>query len=89
VHFVVQDTGVGIPEDKLPQLWSGFTQMADPVRRGVEGLGLGLSLVQYIISAHNGQVYAKSQEGIGSVFGFQIPQDLTDSQGRLGPGRGT
>jgi K+-sensing histidine kinase KdpD len=89
VHFVVQDTGVGIPEDKLPQLWSGFAQMADPVLRGVEGLGLGLALVQYIVSAHNGHVYAKSQEGMGSVFGFQIPQDLADSQKPPVSDRGT
>jgi hypothetical protein len=47
--------------------------MADPLRRGLEGLGLGLGLVKYIVAAHGGQVWADSWEGKGSVFGFQIP----------------
>jgi signal transduction histidine kinase len=73
LHFEVQDTGAGVPADKLPSLWEGFTQMADPLRRGVEGLGLGLALVQYVVNAHGGQVFAHSQQGVGSTFGFEIP----------------
>lgn len=74
-HFEVLDTGVGVPPDKLPGLWEGFAQMADPVRRGVEGLGLGLALVRYVVGAHGGQVHAESQENVGSVFGFRVPLD--------------
>ncbi len=73
VRFEVQDTGVGVPSDKLPTLWEDFTQMADPLRRGVEGLGLGLALVKYIVNAHGGDVWAQSEEGVGSTFGFHIP----------------
>jgi signal transduction histidine kinase len=73
LRFEVEDTGKGVPADKLPDLWEGFTQMADPLRRGVEGLGLGLALVKYVVNAHGGQVWADSQEGAGSTFGFQIP----------------
>jgi len=69
----VSDTGVGIPQEKLPELWKEFTQLADPLRRGVEGLGLGLPLVRYVVRAHGGQVWARSQPGQGSVFGFRIP----------------
>jgi signal transduction histidine kinase len=69
----VQDTGIGIPADRLPGLWEGFAQMADPLRRGMEGLGLGLALVKHIVGAHGGKVYARSQEGIGSTFGFSLP----------------
>jgi PAS domain S-box-containing protein len=69
----VTDTGVGIPPEKLPELWQEFTQLADPLRRGVEGLGLGLPLVQYVVKAHGGQVWARSQPGQGSVFGFNLP----------------
>jgi signal transduction histidine kinase len=69
----VTDTGVGISPEKLPELWQEFTQLADPLRRGVEGLGLGLPLVQYVVKAHGGQVWARSQPGQGSVFGFNLP----------------
>jgi signal transduction histidine kinase len=69
----VSDTGMGIPPEKLPELWKEFTQLADPLRRGVEGLGLGLPLVRYVVRAHGGQVWARSQPGQGSVFGFRIP----------------
>jgi signal transduction histidine kinase len=73
LRFQVKDTGVGVPPDKLPGLWEGFAQMADPLRRGVEGLGLGLALVKYIVTAHRGRVWAESREGAGSTFGFEIP----------------
>ena len=73
VIMEVSDTGVGIPPEKLPELWKEFTQLADPLRRGVEGLGLGLPLVRYVVRAHGGQVWARSQPGQGSVFGFRIP----------------
>jgi signal transduction histidine kinase len=73
ILFEVTDTGIGISPDKLPQMWQDFTQLADPLRRGVEGLGLGLPLVRYVVRAHGGQVWARSQPGQGSVFGFRIP----------------
>ena len=73
IRFEVQDTGVGVPADKLPTLWEDFTQMADPLRRGVEGLGLGLALVKYVVNAHDGDVFAQGEEGVGSTFGFEIP----------------
>jgi signal transduction histidine kinase len=82
ILFEVKDSGVGIPADRLPDLWEGFTQMADPLRRGVEGLGLGLALVQYIVRAHGGRVWANSEEGVGSTFGFEIPLE-----GPQGPGQ--
>ena len=76
LHFAVQDTGIGVPAEKLPTLWESFSQMADPLRRGREGLGLGLALVKYIIEAHKGEVWAESQVGVGSTFGFRLPIDL-------------
>jgi len=78
VRFEVQDTGVGVPADKLPTLWEDFTQMADPLRRGVEGLGLGLALVKYVVNAHDGDVFAQGEEGVGSTFGFEIPLRHSD-----------
>jgi len=69
----IKDTGVGVPADKLASVWENFSQMADPLQRGVEGLGLGLSLVKYVVNAHGGEVWAESQVGVGSTFGFRLP----------------
>ena len=80
IYFEVKDNGVGIPADKLDTLWDGFTQMADPLRRGVEGLGLGLALVKYVVSAHDGEVWVNSKEGEGSTFGFHVPLSGPEQQ---------
>jgi len=71
--FDVKDTGVGIPPERLNEIWTTFTQAADPLRRGLEGLGLGLTLVKNIITAHGGEVWVESKVSSGSVFGFKIP----------------
>lgn len=69
----VRDTGAGIPPEQLPAIWQGFYQASDPMRRGVEGLGLGLALVKLIVESHHGEVWAESTPGEGSTFGFRIP----------------
>ena len=73
VHFNVKDTGSGVPPDKMRALWDGFTQATDPLRRGLEGLGLGLALVRFIVTAHGGDVWVESEPGKGSEFGFRLP----------------
>ncbi|MCI0576456.1 MAG: cyclic nucleotide-binding domain-containing protein [Chloroflexi bacterium] len=73
LYFEVEDTGVGVPAEKLATLWEGFNQLNDPLRRGVEGLGLGLTLVRYVANAHGGDVWAESVVGQGSRFGFKLP----------------
>ncbi len=73
LHFEVKDSGVGVPADRLPGLWDAFSQMADPLKRGAEGLGLGLALAKYVATEHGGAVTAMSAEGIGSAFGFSLP----------------
>jgi signal transduction histidine kinase len=73
VTVEVKDTGAGIPAERLPELWKSFEQMADPLKRGQEGLGLGLALVKYVVGAHGGEVWAHSTVGVGSTFGFYIP----------------
>ncbi len=71
--FEVRDTGIGIPPERLQEMWNEFSQMVDPLKRGVEGLGLGLALVKHIVAAHGGDVWTESQVGSGSLFGFQVP----------------
>lgn len=78
VVFEVVDTGEGIPEDKLRNIWKEFNQAADPLRRGVEGLGVGLPLVKYVVDAHKGDVWALSELKVGSTFGFRLPIEPHD-----------
>lgn len=73
VWFEVRDTGVGISADKLNVLWDPFSQVADPLTRGIEGLGLGLALVKFVVCAHGGRVGVSSRKGAGSAFSFWVP----------------
>lgn len=73
VCYQVADQGQGIPPDRLEQLWIPFAQISHALRRDVEGLGLGLALTQYIVKAHQGEVWVESEVGKGSRFGFRIP----------------
>lgn len=69
----VQDTGIGVPVERQKEVWDSFGRMRDGLRRGLEGLGLGLSLVRYVAAAHGGDVLLESEPGVGSVFGFWLP----------------
>lgn len=69
----VQDTGIGIPEEHLPHIFDRFYRVENKVHT-VKGTGLGLHLVKIAIEKHHsGEVFAKSEVGTGSVFGFRIP----------------
>ena len=66
----VSDEGIGIPADQMPFLFERFFR----AHRGrFDGSGLGLYNVQQIVHAHNGQVWAESEEGRGSTFTFTLP----------------
>ncbi|MCB0167916.1 MAG: HAMP domain-containing histidine kinase, partial [Anaerolineae bacterium] len=69
----VKDTGEGVPSEKLGTIWNAFSQTADAVQRGLEGLGLGLALVKAAVEAHGGKVTVISKVGQGSTFGFWLP----------------
>jgi two-component system, OmpR family, phosphate regulon sensor histidine kinase PhoR len=71
IVFFVRDTGVGIAEKDLSRIFERFYK-ADRARSG-GGTGLGLSIARHIIEAHNGRIWAESQQGKGSTFYFSIP----------------
>jgi signal transduction histidine kinase len=70
VQFWVRDSGMGIAEEEVPQLFDRFWQ-ADNVRR--QGTGLGLPIVKGIVEAHGGRIWVESVKGRGSTFFFTIP----------------
>ena len=64
----VEDNGVGIAPEDLPNIWNRFYR-ADKSRSSVkEGLGLGLSMVSRIVQIHGGRITVESREGEGSRF---------------------
>lgn len=71
VETTVQDFGVGIPESVLPNLFEKFYRN-HRTKTQIGGTGLGLYLSKAMITAHGGQIWAKSKEGEGTTFGFTL-----------------
>ncbi len=72
-HFVVEDTGYGIPEARQERLFERFYRARTPGTEHIEGTGLGLSLVKSVIERHGGAVWFESEIQTGSTFGFWLP----------------
>ena len=74
VRVVVADTGPGIPADALPHVFDRLYRV-DPSRdRATGGAGLGLTIARRLVEAHGGTVWAESEAGAGSRFGFDLPR---------------
>lgn len=69
----VQDTGVGIPPDKLSVVFQKFTQLGDIMTNRPKGTGLGLAICKEIVEHHGGRIWAVSEPGRGSTFTFILP----------------
>lgn len=70
----VEDTGIGIPAEKLPRIFDLFVQLDGPEERRQGGLGLGLTLVKRLVEMHGGTVEARSEgAGKGSAFVVRLP----------------
>lgn len=72
----IEDTGIGIAEEKLPLLFEKFQQLDTPYRRRYEGTGLGLALTKQLVELHRGRIEVESTVGIGSIFTVWIPKQL-------------
>jgi len=73
VQVKVSDTGVGIPKEDLPKLFSKFFRAANVIHLQTDGSGLGLFIVKNIILRHGGQIWVDSEEGKGTTFTVVIP----------------
>lgn len=73
LEFTVRDTGIGIPADVLPKLFSAFTQANTGMARRYGGTGLGLAISKQLVELMGGQITAHSSPGVGSAFSFSLP----------------
>ncbi|MBV9713342.1 MAG: hypothetical protein JO011_20765 [Ktedonobacteraceae bacterium] len=73
VHLFVQDHGIGIPPEKLEQIFERYARVESGATRYIGGTGLGLPIVRQIVEMHHGTVWAESIMGEGSTFHVVLP----------------
>ncbi|WP_114750831.1 PAS domain S-box protein [Pleomorphovibrio marinus] len=88
IHFEVEDTGIGIPEDKTESIFEAFTQASTDTTRKYGGTGLGLAIVKKLINLFGSSINVQSKPELGTVFWFDIsfdklPSDEAQSQETL------
>jgi signal transduction histidine kinase len=80
VHFVVTDTGVGLPPDQVDRIFDRFAQVDMSATRKHEGTGIGLSLSRELVELHGGRIWAESEGlGHGTEVHFVIPLGEEDA----------
>jgi len=72
LHFIVSDTGIGIPPEKHFMVFESFAQVDGSLTRKYSGSGLGLSIVKKMVEIMNGKIWFESSPGIGSSFHFIV-----------------
>lgn len=77
LYFFVKDTGCGIPEDKLGQIFGRFVKLDS----FVQGTGLGLSICETIVTRLHGRIGVESKVGEGSLFWFTVPYEPAGKRG--------
>ncbi|MBP4140370.1 response regulator [Flavobacterium sp. P4023] len=79
LYFEINDTGIGIPEDKLSSVFDSFSQGSIEVNRKYGGTGLGLTIVKKLIKILGGKIKLTSIVGKGSTFSFKLAFEISES----------
>jgi signal transduction histidine kinase/ActR/RegA family two-component response regulator len=79
MHLAVRDTGMGIPAERLPQLFTRFTQGDETEIRKFGGTGLGLAIAKQLVELMGGKIWAESELGRGSTFHIKLPLALAQA----------
>lgn len=85
IEFKVIDTGIGIPEEKVKNIFDSFTQADESVTRRYGGTGLGLAIVKKLVHLQKGTIGVKSKENKGTTFSFTIPYETGNIQDLIQP----
>ncbi|TNJ41420.1 response regulator [Phaeobacter sp. B1627] len=78
LHISIEDTGIGIPKEKINHIFGEFNQVEDATNREFEGTGLGLAITERLIKMMDGEIWVESDFGVGSCFGFRLPLVVAD-----------
>ena len=76
----VRDTGIGIREEDMDKLFESFQRLDERKNRNIEGTGLGMAIVQGILSMMGSKIEVQSEYGKGSVFSFRLKQGVVDPE---------
>jgi PAS domain S-box-containing protein len=82
IRFSVSDTGIGIPPERLEEIFEEFVQAETTTSRDFGGTGLGLSLTRRLSRLMGGDISIESTVGVGSTFSMTLPVDLEHRSGR-------
>ena len=80
LFFSVTDTGIGIPDDKVDQIFDPFTQVDGSFTRKYQGTGLGLGIVRRLVTLMGGNIAVLSEEGVGTSMVFTIAAEFVDPE---------
>jgi len=77
--FSVKDSGIGIPKEKLSQIFEAFTQGESFANRRYGGTGLGLAIARHVVGLMDGKMWAESTPGKGSTFYFTVKLKIAET----------
>ncbi|MFZ5519154.1 MAG: hybrid sensor histidine kinase/response regulator transcription factor [Candidatus Zhuqueibacterota bacterium] len=79
IEIKVSDTGIGIPADRLDNIFDRFYQVDDSYVHEHEGSGIGLALTKELVGLHSGEIFVNSEPGVGSIFTVLLPVGNVDA----------
>ena len=83
VQLVVEDTGIGISEAHLSEIFAPFHQQEETLTKKRRGTGLGLAIVQHLVTLMQGSIRAESVPGEGTTFTLELPLSVVTSGGSV------
>ena len=81
ILFAVKDTGIGIPPEKMAEIFQPFSQVETTLSRKRDGVGLGLAANKKLVELMGGEIWARSEVGKGSAFCFTMEAEIASSEG--------